>query len=61
MTRLRPFQILLMNLDEKISSSNIKIFLPKEKAYEILKEKTGQDFGYDVSEWRLWLIENKKF
>jgi hypothetical protein len=56
MSRLTLLQGLLMNLEESISSSR-REYLPKHVAYEQLKQRTGQDFGYDVHAWRIWLKE----
>jgi hypothetical protein len=30
----------------------------QEFALNMLKEMTGQDFGYDVDQWRVWMKEN---
>jgi hypothetical protein len=51
-------QILIGNLEQKISSKNAKIYSTKERAYEELKRRTDQDFGYDVDAWIKWLREH---
>jgi hypothetical protein len=50
--------ILILSLDEKLRK-NTREYMTKEQAYEKLKSLSGQDFGYDVQKWRLWL-ESKK-
>jgi hypothetical protein len=34
--------------------------LPRDRAYELLKEWTGQDFGYNVATWEAWIIAKEK-
>ena len=58
MSRITPFQGLLMNLTEEIAKGR-REYLSKEAAYEKLKEFPGQDFGYDVEKWKKWLRENR--
>jgi hypothetical protein len=53
--RLTIAQILIGNLEQKFSPKNAKIYSTKEIAYEELKRRTGQDFGYDVDAWIKWL------
>ena len=33
--------------------------ISKERAYEILKRATGQDFGYDADKWKVWVDANR--
>jgi hypothetical protein len=54
MPHVYPFQGLLLNLEEKVSRDSM-IYLPKEEAYRLLKQWTGQDFGYDVAKWREYI------
>jgi hypothetical protein len=35
-------------------------YWPKDKAYEIAKRWTGQDFGHDVNAWKEWIANNKE-
>ena len=58
MPRLTPVQKLLSNLEQKFPEHFGRLYMPKEKAYERLKQETGQDFGYDVEAWRKWFREN---
>lgn len=58
MPRLRPFQLLLQNLEGKISPDAGRHYRTKERALAELKQQTGQDFGDDVEAWRRWLREN---
>jgi hypothetical protein len=60
MTRLTPIQICMFNLAEISTPLNKKIYKPKEKAYEEIKRRTGQDFGYNIDAWKAWLSENMK-
>jgi hypothetical protein len=45
----------LGNLEGQFSETSL-IYLPRDLAYERLKEHTGQDFGWDASLWRAWLL-----
>jgi hypothetical protein len=60
--RIKPYRIMLNNLAEKYEeqAKYRKIYQSKEDAYEELKKRTGQDFGYDIDSWEQWLKENKK-
>lgn len=57
MSRIRLFQGLLMNIKGEIQPGR-REFLPKKEALEMLKRKTGQDFGEDVSAWEKWVEKN---
>jgi hypothetical protein len=54
MTRVTPIAGLLANLDPKTSLHG-RAYLPRDRALQLLKEWTGQDFGYDVTAWEEWL------
>jgi hypothetical protein len=43
-----------MNLAGEIAQGR-REYLPRERAYELLREWTGQDFGYDIAQWRAWI------
>jgi len=60
MSKVTFHQGLLLNLEGKVIPRTRRDYLPREKAYEMLKKDTGQDFGYDVKAWKKWLEENKK-
>lgn len=60
MSKLLPFQGLLLNLSGKIRPQLRREYLTKDRAYELLKEWTGQDFGYDVKKWSSWIAKNRK-
>jgi len=34
-------------------------YMAREKAYEALKNYTGQDFGYDADAWQEWFKNTK--
>jgi hypothetical protein len=52
MSLIHPIELLLISLKENASPGY------KEDALQNLKERTGQDFGYDGKKWRRWLTEN---
>ncbi|NJR31863.1 MAG: hypothetical protein HC778_02025 [Chamaesiphon sp. CSU_1_12] len=58
MTRLLPLQILIKNLKGEIPASQVKIYISKDRAYQLLKEWTGQDFGEDIKAWQAWVKKN---
>lgn len=60
MIRLTAKQILLRNLQQRIPQQHKRLYMTREEAYEMLKERTGQDFGYDVDAWKKWLKANPK-
>jgi hypothetical protein len=35
-------------------------YFSSESAYEELKARTGQDFGYDVAQWRNYIREHRE-
>ena len=57
MSRLTPAALLLQNLMGKIPKGR-REYLSPEDAYRMLKEETGQDFGYDERKWREWIKTN---
>jgi len=59
MSRLTLKQILLGNLRQTISPNNRMNYMAREKAYEALKNYTGQDFGYDADAWQEWFKNTK--
>ena len=58
MSLLNDYQILLANLEGRILRGSLT-FLSNEDARAALIRETGQDFGYDATEWRNWLRANK--
>ena len=60
MCRLTIFEIFLANLKQELPKTMRRQYSSKEKAYEALKRKSGQDFGYDAKAWERWLKENGK-
>jgi hypothetical protein len=57
MPRLNYPKILLLNLEVDVPITS-RAYVGKEKAYELLKIGTGQDFGDDVAAWEKWLNDN---
>ena len=51
MSRILPLRGLVMNLAGEIREGR-REYLPRERAYSLLREWTGKDFGYDASRWR---------
>jgi hypothetical protein len=45
----------LVNLDEDVDPGFLFIYMPRATALQLLKDETGQDFGYDAKRWREWL------
>ena len=59
MSRLLPLEGLLLNLKQEIPVENKRVYITKERAYELLKEWTGEDFGIDnLDAWEKWVKEN---
>ena len=58
MSRITLFQGLLMNLNQEIKEGR-REYLSRDEAHQMLKKLTGQDFGYEVEKWRLWIKENR--
>ena len=54
MSRLTLYQGLLLNLEGKIDPAR-REYLSKEKALELLRHHTRQDFGSDVAAWKAWI------
>jgi hypothetical protein len=52
--RLKPEELFIENLAGNISKATMQ-YMPKERALELLRKSSGQDFGYDVAKWREWL------
>jgi hypothetical protein len=57
--RLTLMAGLLKNLKGEIPSYMRREFIPKEAAYERLKEITGKDFGMDAQLWEAWIREQE--
>jgi hypothetical protein len=60
MSQLMPLEGLLLNLKQEIPPHRRREYLPKERALELLKQWTGQDFGDDVAAWERWIAEHGK-
>jgi hypothetical protein len=55
MTQILPLQGLILNIKGEIPQTQRKLYIPKERAYELLKAWTGQDFGEDIEAWTSWV------
>ena len=47
-------QLLLRGLEGRSDSNSLQ-HISHEAAYQELRQRTGQDFGYDVDKWRDYL------
>lgn len=52
------FDRYLMNFIEQLPA-NWSYYLPKDEAYEKLKQLSGRDFGEDIEAWIHWARENR--
>lgn len=52
--RLFPEEVALANLKGEIPEDE-RGFMPKDEAYDWLKELSGLDFGRDVEAWSEWV------
>ncbi len=59
MSRYSERKLLLLNLERKIPEWRTRDFMNRERALELLREMTGQDFGYDGSSWRQWFRDDR--
>ena len=59
MSLLLPHQMLLHNLGGKVTPEMGRIYIGKEKALDLLRQITGQDFGENVKEWTQWIGQHK--
>jgi hypothetical protein len=57
MTRLLPLQGLIKNMKGEIPKRQ-RAYLPQDRAYQLLKDWTGRDFGLDVEAWENWVKEH---
>lgn len=48
------YQLLLRGL-EGTSDPNTPQYISREAAYQELKQRTGQDFGFDAESWREYI------
>lgn len=59
MSRLLPLQGLLLNLKQQIPVHD-RAYLPKERALELLRRWTHQDFGDDLAAWESWIAAHER-
>lgn len=59
MTRLTPIQLDIANLLGQRPKNSLG-YMTKEQALELLKKRSGQDYGYDAKRWVQWVRENEK-
>ena len=58
MSLVDPVELLLLNLEGAFDPSYVFLYIDREVALGGLRERTGQDFGYDSNRWRQWLQDN---
>ena len=56
MSRMKTHIWFLRNLKGSIPRGRRR-YMPKEEAYEYLKQITLQDFGYDIQAWERWFAD----
>ena len=59
MSHLTPLAGALRNLKQEVPPERRREYVPRERALELLKRWTGQDFGYDAEKWETWIAENR--
>lgn len=57
--RMDPWQIYFACMKGEPPCGMMSAFLPEE-AYELLKNATHQDFGWDLVAWEVWLKEDDR-
>jgi hypothetical protein len=53
--RLTPSRLCLKNLKREIPAYMRREHMSSEKALELLRAMTGQDFGSNVQRWEEWI------
>ncbi len=57
MSQIQFLLLLLMNLKQHIPRGR-REYLPRDRAYELLKAHTGKDFGDQIEQWEAWVEQN---
>ncbi len=58
MAHMMPLEGALKNLKGEIPPERRREYVSPERALELLKLWTGQDFGFDVAKWEKWISEH---
>lgn len=58
MSRIMPLEGALRNLKQEVPSERRREYVSRDRALELLKKWTGQDFGFDVAKWEAWIVEH---
>ena len=58
MSHMFPLEGALKNLKQEVPPERRREYIPRERALELLKQWTGQDFGLDVAKWEAWIAEH---
>jgi hypothetical protein len=56
--RAKPAELYILNLQERIPQAFRFAYYPKEEALELLRELSGEDFGFDADRWIQWARGN---
>lgn len=56
---LFPYEGLILNMKQELPK-NHPAYLSVDEAYQMLKQDTGQDFGYDIDAWEEWLTDQNQ-
>jgi len=57
MAQMTPLEGALKNLKQEIPADRRREYVPRERALELLKQWTGQDFGYDILKREAWIAQ----
>lgn len=58
MSQMMPLEGALKNLKQEIPPERRREYISRERALELLKQWTGQDFGFDVAKWEAWIAQH---
>ncbi len=54
------YEIMIANLEQSLPKP-VPGYMPRGHAYQRLKTRSGEDFGYDVEAWKRWLEETDPY
>ena len=59
MAHMIPLEGALKNLRQEIPPDRRREYVTRERALELLRKWTGQDFGFDADQWENWISEHR--
>jgi len=59
MSLILPHQLLIANLEGRVSRQMRRIYIGKAKALKLLRNISDQDFGEDAKAWAHWIGAHK--